>query len=261
MDRSRSARSFAARGRGGFGSNSSLLGVKPLNVLGIFAVGVLGRTLLKSILGEAATPVILLLLGGYVYYLKAKEQEKQEINKQNLNSMTQNLSNMNNFASVYGTGGLGKGTSFSSKLHGSNSNTMHSSLAKPGNHNIRPSPYNLSSTPLNGGLSTGTRTTNGSRFEESLRELDNRIHNRFGPQSGTIKITKKERRRIQGIYDKQFVNRNSKNLTENNGDQNVTLCEAETSEADNDKKGRRLYKGRTRKRRHRKLTTTIKYAE
>ena len=82
MDRSRPARSFAARSRDGFGSNSSLLGVKPLNVLGIFAVGVLGRTLLKSFLGEAATPVILLLLGGYVYYLKAKEQEKQEINKQ-----------------------------------------------------------------------------------------------------------------------------------------------------------------------------------
>ena len=94
-----------------------------------------------------------------------------------------------------------------------------------------------------------------------MRELDNRIYNRFGPQSGTIKITKKERRRIQGIYDKQLVNRKSKNSTENNGDQNMASREVETSEADNNKKGRRLYKGRTRKRRHRKLTTTIKYAE
>ena len=250
-------RPHVARG-GAFGSDSSLFGYKPLNVLGIFAVGVLGRTLLKSILGGAATPAILLLLAGYVYYLKTKEQEKQEINKQNLNNMTQNLSNMNNFASVYGAGGLGKGTSFSSKLHGSNPNTAPSSWAKPRNHSI---PYNLSSTPLNGGLSTGTGTAKGSCFEESLRELDNRIYNRFGPQSGTIKITKKERRRIQGIYDKQLVNRKSKNSTENNGDQNMASREVETSEADNNKKGRRLYKGRTRKRRHRKLTTTIKYAE
>ena len=70
-------RPHATRG-GAFGSDSSLFGYKPLNVLGIFAVGVLGRTLLKSILGGAATPAILLLLAGYVYYLKTKEQEKQE---------------------------------------------------------------------------------------------------------------------------------------------------------------------------------------
>ena len=253
-------RPHVARG-GAFGSDSSLFGYKPLNVLGIFAVGVLGRTLLKSILGGAATPAILLLLAGYVYYLKTKEQEKQEINKQNLNNMTQNLSNMNNFASVYGAGGLGKGTSFSSKLHGSNPNATSSSWAKPGNRSISSSSYNLSSTPLNGGLSTGTGTAKGSCFEESLRELDNRIYNRFGPQSGTIKITKKERRRIQGIYDKQFVNRKSKHSTENNANQSMALREVETSEMDNNKKGRRLYKGRTRKRRHRKLTTTIKYAE
>ena len=37
----------------------------PLNMVGIFAAGIVGRSILKTFLGGAASPIILLLLAGY----------------------------------------------------------------------------------------------------------------------------------------------------------------------------------------------------
>ena len=108
--------------------------------------------------------------------------------------------------------------------------------------------YHLSSSPISGDGRSKNKNNINDTFQASLRELDNKMQNRFGPQSGTIKITKKERRRIQGVYDRKFV-------SQKKDDSSVKLAQQEN------KKERRLYKGRTRKRRNRKLTTTIKFAD
>eukprot|EP00943_MAST-04B_sp_MAST-4B-sp1_P006923 g6923.t1 len=234
-------------------------------MIGIFAFGIFGRTILKSVLGGAATPVILLSLAGYVYYLKQKERHKLELNRTNLNRMSQNLSNANRFSSTYGNGvGVTTGSSnstFNNKMYsGSSSNKLRSRIGS--NANIVGSSYNLSSTPLNG---ASDNRNNKSSFQSSLRELDNIIQNRFGPQSGTIKITKRERRRIQGMYDKKFAqNCNSSSTSNSNSEKqhlthNADDVAVQCTQQEN-RKERRLYKGR-RKRRNRKLTTNIKYAD
>jgi hypothetical protein len=250
-------------------NNSSIFGItmEPLNMIGIFAFGIFGRTVLKSVLGGAATPVILLSLAGYVYYLKQKERHKLEMNRNNLNHMAKNLGNANRFSSTYGNGmGVATGSStvnssFNNKMYtGSSSNNLSSKIGS--NTNIRGSSYNLSSTSLNG---VSNIRNNNNSFQSSLRELDNTIQNRFGSQSGTIKITKRERRRIQGMYDKKFAQNSNSSKTSNshsekqnithNADDGAVQCTQQEN-----RKERRLYKGR-RKRRNRKLTTNIKYAD
>ena len=260
----------------------------PLNMVGIFAAGIVGRSILKTFLGGAATPIILLLLAGYVYYLKQKEKEKQEINRNNLNYMSQNISNANRFSSMYGGGSSSTNSSNSIGTGGgisSQNNKMYSNGASNigfnnnrYNNGLPPSmrmrnmnrnggkssssSYNLSSSPISGDGRSKNKNNINDTFQASLRELDNKMQNRFGPQSGTIKITKKERRRIQGVYDRKFGSQtnNKNNKSGNNSSQKKDDSSVKLAQQEN-KKERRLYKGRTRKRRNRKLTTTIKFAD
>lgn len=127
--------------------------------VGVFLGGIVLRTLLRSIVGDAASALVILLFGAGLYYYRRQEQRKHSETLEGLRHLKTDISRAGGFSSAYGggTGGIG---SLGGRVG-----------AEPGSRGLN-------------------NTTREELLHSSAFELGRQ--NRFGPQSGTIKLSRSE---------------------------------------------------------------------
>ena len=127
--------------------------------VGVFLGGIVLRTLLRSIVGDAASALVILLFGGGLYYYRRQEQRKHEETLEGLRHLKTDISRTVGFSSAYG-GGMGGIGSMGGRV----------------------------------GAEPGSRGLNNTSRDELLHSPAFELgrQNRFGPQSGTIKLSRSE---------------------------------------------------------------------